>query len=165
MKLLAEGPDGRELIACFRSAGCLLGVASVVLARPHAASAIAVCRLGAIVIRADLFLSLCAEHGKVSEFVRMQQSEDAYEQFETLCGIALLPARSRLLALLGKIVKVPRDRLQVLLPPILHQDLAAAVGITPTHLSRVLKQLEHEGVLERTASKLLIKTAAIIRSC
>jgi CRP-like cAMP-binding protein len=162
-KLLTQVPDGRELITSFRGAGTLLGVGSAVLARPHAVSAIAVCGLGAVVIRADLFLSTCAEYPEVSKFVRRQQSEESLDQFDRLREIALLPARERVLALFRRIATVRRDRLHVAaVPAILYQDLAAAVGITPTHFSRVVKELEQEGVIERTTnSRFLVKTSAI----
>jgi CRP-like cAMP-binding protein len=43
--------------------------------------------------------------------------------------------------------------------PLKHKELAQMVAVTPEHLSRLLKALEHEGVIQRNGNLLTVKNA------
>jgi CRP-like cAMP-binding protein len=49
------------------------------------------------------------------------------------------------------------------MPPIRRGDLAAVVGTTPEHLSRLLKELEEAGIIRREDGWLVVLEPAALR--
>ena len=79
-------------------------------------------------------------------------------------NLGCLPAKDRLKRLLYEIIielEHPPDlRQQIKIQvPLKHREMAQMIAVTPEHLSRLLKALEREGVIQRDGNWLTIKNA------
>jgi CRP/FNR family cyclic AMP-dependent transcriptional regulator len=157
-KLIGEGGANKEFITCFRSTGAIVGSAPAIATRAYTVSAVAVYRLDVHQIAAVDFVRLTQTSLDVSGYVNRLQSNYICDHLHTLCVLALLPARARLIDFLGRVIGHLPDTStkMVAIPPLMNRDIAAAIAVTPTHLSRLLRELEADGVVQRKGSRILV---------
>jgi CRP/FNR family transcriptional regulator, polysaccharide utilization system transcription regulator len=156
-KLTREGTGDKEFVACLRSVGWLLGSAQAIARRPYSGAAIALHELHVRQIPAAQFIELVRSVPDVSAYVHDLHAREVCDQLEAWAALALLPARARLLQFLTRNISDIGVSEPLPLPPLLHRDIAAAVSVTPTHLSRLLRELEHDGLIERRRGRIAVR--------
>ena len=160
VKLIRLAESGQEMIVGLRTPSCVLGTASAIVRKPHSVTAttLSACRLRRIPL--DLFLDLARNNQQFCWHLHQAHSREVYDQADQLIGIKYLSARQRLEQLLQQLIlAMGVDELQkpVMLPlPLKHWEIAQMIGITPEHLSRVLKQLQEEGIMRRDNGYMMI---------
>jgi CRP-like cAMP-binding protein len=160
VKLVYFGEDGRELIVGVRMKGWILGSASVILKKssPVAAFTMTPCYLQRL--DAATFEEMLSGNSALSSWLLKMYSQEVFDQLLSLTQASALSARQRLervLAQLANPVEGKEQRVEVRVPlPFSHRDLAGIVGITPEHLSRLLRQLTDEGFIRRKKGWIIV---------
>jgi len=153
IKLVYAGRNDREVIVGLRSPGWIVGAAPVVLDKKHpfSATTLSYCKLRRIT--AEIFLNLLKTDQEFAWYFHRAQSHELYDQLTQLVGFGCLSARDKLEQLLSQLVSVlaPKNveskvRLKL---PLKHWEVAELIGVTPEHLSRVLKEMQKEGLVHR----------------
>ena len=154
--------DGRASIVGLRGRGALLGVEAAGARRPHPLTAIAVttCRWQRVSAR-DWAGKPRAE---AKSWVHAARLEEHERQIVQSAGLARLSARERLEAHLD-FVRAElahgslRPGAEVELP-LRDRELAQLLAITPSYLSRLMRELEREGRLIRSGQRARIVVPA-----
>jgi CRP/FNR family transcriptional regulator len=160
VKLVHFEEDGRELTVGVRFTGWILGSASVILgkASPVAAFTITACYLQRL--DAATFLEMLSGNSTLSLWLHKMHSQEVFDQLLSLTEASALSARQRLEHVLVQLVQASGDNghgfdIRIMMP-FSHRDLAGLVGITPEHLSRLLRQLADEGVIRRKKGWIIV---------
>lgn len=159
VKITSLCESGRELITCLRSPGWLLGITSVILQKPNLvqATTIMYCHLRAM--SAATLLDLLATDIRFACFSQQALSREVYEQITPMVELGCCSARHRLERFLWDLASEfrhpvsPEVRLRM---PLKNWEVAQLLAITPAYLSRLLNQLEEEGILHRKNGLLVI---------
>jgi CRP/FNR family transcriptional regulator len=153
VKLTRCEAGAREVIAGLRTRPWLLGAASAVLGRPYPATART---LNACALRrlppAD-FLRLQRTDLSVACWVEGMLARESDEQLATVGMFGAMAPRQRLEQLLSNLLRLGcvarQDGALRLALPLKRHELAEMIGTTPEHLSRLLAQLEGDGLILR----------------
>jgi CRP-like cAMP-binding protein len=160
VKLIRLAESGQEMIVGLRAPGCILGTASAIVQKPHSVTATTLSECCLRKIPLDVFLDLARNNQQFCWHLHQVHSREVYDQADQLVGIKYLSARQRLEQLLQQLIlAMGVDELQkpIMVPlPLKHWEIAQMIGITPEHLSRVLKQLQQEGVMRRDNGCMMI---------
>ena len=153
LKLTHSGPDGRELIVGLRFPGCLVGSAALLAGEPSLATAITLTRCQLRRISEDRFLALLRDDPSASWDVHRIHARELCDYMGHLARLGTLSSRHRLEYVLRQLVlTLPHNSSQSdirLLLPLKHWELARLIAVTPEHLSRLLKQMQQDGVIRR----------------
>ena len=91
-------------------------------------------------------------------------SQEIFNYGKTFTNLACLPAIDRLKRLLYEImmeIKHPlgvKDKVKLIFP-LKHKELAQMTAVAPEHLSRLLKQLERNGIITREKGLLVLNNS------
>lgn len=160
VKLTHTDEEGQEMIVGLRFPGSMLGAASAIVQRPHPMSVITLmaCLLRRIPL--NRFLDLARTDSRLSWYLHRVHSREVYEQPGQLAEMRCLTARQRLEQLVWQMMSAAapaNGNKQIRLNlPLRYWEIAQLIGVTPEHLSRQLKQLRDEGILERDNATLII---------
>lgn len=159
IKLLHLDEDGEEFIIGLRSIGAMIGAASVIVQEPFPFSAITTtpCRLRRI--PADRFLHLAKNDLQFCWNLHQVLGREVQQQANQLFAFKNLSARQRFENLLFQFVstmKAQAGRSREVRLPLKHWEIAQLIGVTPEHLSRVIKQLQREAILRKENGCLVI---------
>lgn len=167
IKLIFAEPEDNELVVGLRTPGSMLGVASVILSKPYPFSAqtLTACKLRRL--SGNLFLNLLKTNSEVGWYLHQAQSHEVYNQLTQLVGIGCLSARHRLELLLVQLIDtLPHqdgDKQIRFKLPLKHWELAELIAVTPEHLSRVLKEMQNEGIVLKEKDRINIVDIQILR--
>lgn len=166
VKLTRSEASGRQVLVGLRAPGWLLGASAALLGLPHpiTAETVTTCTLRQLA-KGD-YLTLLEGNIWVSHWVQRMQARQTYEQIVLLGTLGALSPRQRLEQFLvhqipGGSVAPVRGVVQLTLP-LQQQELAQAIGVSPEHLSRLLKQLEAEGYIVRKKGRLQIPKDSVL---
>lgn len=154
---LMRNASGRELIIGIRCPASFLGATDALLGREHPFSAQTLTRccllqLGA----AALSRAAQADHDFCLHLLRSELHEMS-EELDNASGVGCLGVRERLERYLRRLVGAEPTRGPVRVElPLRHWELAQLLAITPEHLSRVLRELESDGLVERRRGWLVL---------
>jgi CRP-like cAMP-binding protein len=163
VKLIRTGNDGEEMILGLRSRGSILGVASMIVQKPYQVTAItlSICQLRRMPLKALFDIAETDPH--MNWLLHQAQSREVYEQVGHLAGWLHLSARQRFEQFMWELASgvepndetIRRKPIRLRLPLRLW-EVAQFIGVTPEHLSRILKQVEEEGIIHRQDGCLII---------
>ena len=160
VKLIHNAATGRECLLGLRAAGDWLGAATAILqeAAPYSAVTLTECE----VFRLPLADYLDWFHTDAA-FAWQQHaalSHELHGQWHLTAELICVPARQRLEQMLWQLAQAQADghrqravRLQL---PLQQQELASWLAITPSHLSRLFKELETAKLLRREKGWLVL---------
>jgi CRP-like cAMP-binding protein len=168
IKLTRLDKDGRELIVGLRAKGSFLGAASLIIQEPHPITAITVTGCSLICIPAELFLRLAKTDEQFCWHIHRAHSHEVHQQASQLVALRCLSARQRFESLLLQFFSsmLPQGKkapMKIRLP-LKHWEIAQLIGITPEHLSRVLKQIKQEGIIQEEAGHIIVPDVRKIQS-
>ncbi|MGB7926448.1 MAG: Crp/Fnr family transcriptional regulator [Pyrinomonadaceae bacterium] len=163
VKLVYLDQDGRELIVDLRFPGWVLGLDAVVVQKPYPVAAITSTKCYLRRIPAKAIRNLLETDARISGYIHQMHSIEAYEHVAKVAQLACFSARQRLEQLLWRFISAlgtnelqNEVRLQL---PLKHREIAQLLAVTPEHLSRILKQMEHDGVISQQRGWLIISDA------
>jgi CRP-like cAMP-binding protein len=168
IKLIRLSGDGQELIVGLRSKGAFLGAASLIVQEPYPITAITVTSCSLICIPAGPFLRLAKTNEELGWHIHQAHSHEVHQQASQLIALRCLSARQRFERLLLQFFSSisPQEKqapLKIRLP-LKHWEIAQLIGITPEHLSRVLKQIKQEGIIHEEAGHMIVPDVRRIRT-
>lgn len=161
IKLSRLEPDGREIIVGLRGRYWLLGAPAVFLRIPYTYTArtLTPSRLRSITTRC--FLHLLKTEVAFSWEIYRQLSQSVHDSLKSVAELTSMSATERLRIFLCQVVmelcpeKVGmHDHYKV---PVKHHEVAEIIGISPEHLSRLVKQLQMQNILVGTKGRLTIQ--------
>jgi len=152
---------GREVIAGLRRRNWILGAPAVLLGKKYSFTGTALVDCKIRHISPERFLNLIETNREFSRHMLRMFSQEIYNYGKTFCNLCCLPAIDRLKRLLCEIMleinQTSVHEKQVELNfPLKHKELAQMIAVTPEHLSRLLKQLERDGVIKRKKDLLVL---------
>jgi CRP-like cAMP-binding protein len=160
VKLVYLDEDGRQLTVGIRLKGCILGSASVILGQPSPVAAFTMTPCCLQRLDAPTFLEMVTGNSALSLWLHRMHSQEVFDQLVSNTQASTLSARQRLERLVVQLLQPLADNVQsvdIRVPmPFSHRDLAGLVGITPEHLSRLLRQLTDEGLIRRKKGWIII---------
>jgi CRP-like cAMP-binding protein len=152
VKLVRAEENGSDVVVGLRSSGALLGDAAVLLAEPYCTTAQTITDCRAREIPAKEFRYYVRTDPALPLRLLQLQSREIHDQATRLASLGGLSARCRLerflletLVAQGRPINGSPQRI----PPFKHSDVAATVVAAPEHLSRILKELERDGLIRR----------------
>ncbi len=154
---LMRNASGRELIIGIRCPASFLGATDALLGREHPFSAQTLTRCRLLQLSAAALSRVAqADHDFCLHLLRSELQEMS-EELDNASGVGCLGVRERLERYLRRLVGVEPTRGPVRVElPLRHWELAQLLAITPEHLSRVLRELESDGLLERRRGWLVL---------
>lgn len=138
-----------------RLSGSLIGATAALTSTKHSVGAETVSSTHAHHFDVQEFRELIDRDLRFSSFVSRVLCREVTEGVQQLTGLLSFTAKSRLQFLLLELARGQQKGPECAGPtkvalPIRLRDVADLIGITPEHLSRLLTQLEHEGLFRRS---------------
>ena len=160
VKLIHENQEGQEMIIGLRTREGVLGAASVILKEPFPVSvkALTQCRLRRY--SASAFIHRIKNESAFSWNMHLMHCREIYAEISRIAQLGNQSARHRLEQLLWQLIpsfdlKDVNKGFRVQLP-LKHWEIAELIAITPQHLSRLMKQMENEGLILQRKGWLII---------
>jgi CRP/FNR family transcriptional regulator len=151
VKLVHLEQDGQELIVNLRSSGCMIGTSAAILNKPMPVSAVTLTACQLRRIPCEEFLRFVRTSGRFASYILQVQSSEVFDQVRRLAQLGCLSAQDRLKHFVKQLVstlKPPDEASEIRFElPLKRWEIAQLIGVTPEHISRMLKQLHQEGVL------------------
>jgi CRP/FNR family transcriptional regulator, cyclic AMP receptor protein len=160
VKLSATDRTGRERILELAFGGMWLGTAAVISRTPSPVSAVTCTAARLARIPAAEFRALLERDPDVSRQIHEMHARELCRHVHRLLDLTSLTSRERLERVMCHFIAAlelqPTDHGTRLNIPLQHRELAELILVTPEHLSRLLTQMEREGVIQRDKGWLLI---------
>ena len=161
IKLTRLSEEGSEVIVGLRSAGAILGAASAIAQERHPLSALTItaCMLRRVDLR--VFLNLARTDAEMSWYLHKMQSLEVHAHSRQLVEYRCLSARQRLEKLIWQVFCASAasnlEKPVEIRLPLKRWEVAQLIGVTPEHLSRVMKELETESIVRSEGATLVVR--------
>jgi CRP-like cAMP-binding protein len=160
VKLVRAAGDGRESIIELGFRETWLGAASVIVNKPSPVSAITCTETMITGILANDFRRRLRDNPALSLRVHEAQARELHRQMAWIGELASLSSIERLKLVMRRfIAALPQPgssgsvRLNV---PLRHRELAQLIAVSPEHLSRLLREMERDGIIERSKGWVIV---------
>lgn len=156
VRLRRTSADGRHALLGMRTTGAVPGAVDALVGAPHTATATALTRCDAYRLSSQAFHDLVQNDPAFSWYVHHLQCYENHEALDRIAGLSCLSARERLDAFLASLIeefRVPANGGEV---PLHDHELAHFIAVTPSYLSRLIRQLVDEGRLHRAGGALYL---------
>jgi CRP/FNR family cyclic AMP-dependent transcriptional regulator len=152
VKLTECSNNGREQIVAFKAPGSIIGLSAALLAREAESTAITVVHSDVTVLHLSQVREASADPQLACKLLYLQAADTLQMHAATRhrCFGRLRDKLVGLLCWLATEAAVPRDSPERRVPPLTHEELAAAVGASRESVTKLLHVLVQEGALSRT---------------
>jgi CRP-like cAMP-binding protein len=161
IKLQSIDRAGRETIVGVRRTGGLVGAEAAIMRKPHLVSAVTVTQSSLQRFPTRQFCDLIRQHPDLSWHLHQISASELSQTTAALVEVKSHTANIRLkrlvLELVPELNEADSQNSEVRLP-FKHWEIAQMLGITPEHLSRLLRQLEKEGFFSRKGAILTARS-------
>jgi CRP/FNR family transcriptional regulator len=171
VKLSRFETSGREVIAGLRRRNWIIGAPAVFLGKKYSFTITALVDCKIRHISPERFLSIIETNREFSMHMLRMFSQEIYNYGKMFCNLGCLPAIDRLKRLLYEIMleinhsSVYKEQVELNFP-LKHKELAQMIAVTPEHLSRLLKQLERDGIIKREKGLLVLNySQSLTKEC
>jgi CRP-like cAMP-binding protein len=152
VKLTHTRPDGKEVIVGLRRKGWLLGMANALSPQlPYFSTAETLTRSRLCFVSREAFDQALNTDAQFGRWVATIASQGVYDSLRIISERSGLSGRRRLEAFLVDLIQAQNrkdlGRTGKIAIPLKNWELAQLLGLTPEHLSRLIGQMEREGVL------------------
>jgi CRP/FNR family transcriptional regulator, anaerobic regulatory protein len=158
VRVFRQTENGRELHVGFRCAGSFLGLCEALSNWPLWTSAVCLtsCRVWQLPVSTLKRLLLTEQ--QLQYAVQLAQAAEVCQSIARLDEMATLCAKERLQQLLWDLTPKSGEMSEVgvLKGGLRLLDVAQIVGVSPEHLSRLLSELESEGIVRRHRSHIML---------
>lgn len=160
VKLTRTESDGHRLIVGLRKTGWLLGAAAVLPGLPYASTAETVTRSKLCFLTVDQFQHEMKTNAELGQWVSIILSRGVYSSTISISEKGCQTGRQRLEKFLWEMIRVQNHcniEKPIKIPiPLMNWEIAQLLGLTPQHLSRLIGQMEKEGVIVRKNGWLIL---------
>ncbi|HLW83537.1 MAG TPA: Crp/Fnr family transcriptional regulator [Candidatus Acidoferrales bacterium] len=162
VKLTISSSEGKTLITRIAKAGEILGLMSVLSAKPYEVTAVTLRPCQVAFVRRDDFLRFLAQHPEASLAVMKQLSANYHGACEQLRTVGLSSSAGERLARLllewaGGEEKKPGTRIKM---PLTHEEIAECIGSTRETVTRTLTEFKNRQLVVLKGSTLFIANRA-----
>lgn len=169
IKLVELDDKGTEIIVRLAPAGSWLGTASAIAGIPSDVSALTCTQAQVASMTTGTFQSLLIEDSDFSLLIHKAHAQELCRQSGHILQLSSLSSRQRLLCIVREFVEAAAPE-RTLRPtrvymPLLHRELAQMVAVTPEHLSRLLRDLDVEGLVHREKGWITVPNLAHLCLC
>jgi CRP/FNR family transcriptional regulator len=146
--------------------GEIAGFRAVLVNEPYAATAEVVEPADVCTIPAATFQSLLDNSSGFKSAIIKKLAIELRISEERMLDQAVLPARIRIARILLYLAEQSSSKSvpQTIQTSLLRQDLAEAVGVTPQTFSRILHQLNGEGIVRSSRSQIVVTSPSRLRA-
>lgn len=151
--------DGDERPIEFRMPGLILGAASVLSGNPALLTAVTATECELIMLPVATFRRLVKSEAVLSHYLLAMLSQQYYEQVIREAQMKNQSARARVASLLLQCLPEAKQNETTdirLALPASHQDLAGFLLMSPEHFSRMLREMEDEGIIRREKGWIIV---------
>jgi CRP/FNR family transcriptional regulator len=161
VKLTRLEHGGRESILEVLFPGAWLGTAAVVANRPSPVSAVACSEVLVRRMDAEEFLHLLQKNPQLSQHIHRSHAIELCRQTGWMGQLNALSSRQRLgwviRQFIGAIPPTQAPARDIRLHfPLLKWELARLIAVTPEHLSRLMKDMQDEGLIRRAKGWIIV---------
>lgn len=161
-KLVSEAGDGHSAIVGLRFPGWLLGAAPALAGVPAPAAAVSITLSSVQLVSQRAFVEAIAIHADLAAQVLRLHATELCRYTSDVASFSCLSASERLIRLLRSLAQAePRrgatSELVRVRVPLTHEEMADAIGSSREHVTRLLHQLEDDGVVRRQAGWIHVK--------
>ena len=157
------GGSHLRILGDFR-AGDFVGEMSAIDRAPRSARVESLVRSRLCIVPASAFLAIAAEVPEIGLRIMRLLTARIRTQTRALLENTALPIRLRVAAELLRIARPRGDGTLVISPPPIQEDLANRIGTRRETISRELGALGRAGLLQRTASAIVLTDAAALQA-
>jgi CRP-like cAMP-binding protein len=160
VKLFHSHANGAESIVGLRFPGWFLGASALIVGCSNTSTATTLARSSIRHIRGVEFLRLLEVDTQVSWQIQQQQALEVLDYARHIAQLGSLSSRIRLEHLLRELIlalQVDPPTGEVILPvPLKHWELAGLIGVSPEHLSRLLHQMQTNGLIRKDRGRIVV---------
>ncbi|MBO4329937.1 MAG: cyclic nucleotide-binding domain-containing protein [Rhodocyclaceae bacterium] len=149
-KVVVNNEDGREVILCMIGQGEFFGEMSMFDEQPRSASVVAVNPSTLVVVPRRDFCRLLHDSGELSWRLLCKLSERLRLADRKIESLALMDVYGRVARLLLDMAEETEDKRQMVREKVSKQDIARMIGASREMVSRVMKDLLAQGLIEET---------------
>ncbi|MHC4489011.1 MAG: Crp/Fnr family transcriptional regulator [Planctomycetota bacterium] len=161
VKLTRTESDGNRAIVGLRKPGWLLGATAILPGLPYASTAETLIRSKLCFVPIEQFQQAMDTNTTFSKWVSMILCREVRSSTLSISSQSCLSGRQRLEKFLWEIIQLQNIRdtgKKVKIPiPLKQWELAQLLGLTPEHLSRLIKQMENKGIIGRERGWLIYR--------
>ncbi|HYP26654.1 MAG TPA: Crp/Fnr family transcriptional regulator [Blastocatellia bacterium] len=160
IKLVSISDAGREVIISLRYPGWLLGAPSALVREPYPATAVTLTRCRLRRISADALIDLARTDALFSWQLHQAHSREILDHVDRVVQLGESSSIHRLRRLLRQLVSAMgsgEGRKDIRVPmPMKHAEMARFIAVSPEHLSRLLRQLQEDGIIRRQKGWIIV---------
>ncbi|MDQ7990072.1 MAG: cyclic nucleotide-binding domain-containing protein [Candidatus Dactylopiibacterium sp.] len=159
LKVIVSDEDGREVILTLLGQGDVFGEMGVVDTAPRSATVTAVAASDLVVISQADFRRILADNFELCLRIMCKLAERLRAADRKIESLALMDVYGRVARLLLDMAETREGR-SIVRRKISKQDIAKMIGASREMVSRVMKDLHAQGLLEDTPDGLLLRVTA-----
>jgi CRP/FNR family cyclic AMP-dependent transcriptional regulator len=152
LRAFVDNPDGRELTLAVHGPGDVVGEMALD-GGPRSATVVATEACECVAVDRDTLLKAIGECPELALWLLARVIRRARLATETARSLALMDVYGRLARLLQSLAVVQPDGSRMTAEPMTQQEFAAIVGASREMVSRVLKDLETAGCIQRAGRR------------
>jgi CRP/FNR family transcriptional regulator len=162
VKLVSTAQKGHESILSLAFPGEWLGTAAVIANAPTPAAAVTCASALIAATSAESFLAALQSDRELSAQIHLRQATELCRQSHWIGQLGSANGRQRLELMLRRLIPAdpsPKARSSAvkLQLPLHHWELARLVAISPEHLSRLLADMQAEGIIVREKGAIVVR--------
>ena len=169
VKLVRVAPNGHHVIIGLRRRHWMIGAPSVLLEKPYSFTGITLVPSTLRGIPAKDFLDLAKENKEFSWYLLQMLSRKIFNQMKNVEAMSCMSAQERLERFFCDMIdelNPVRSKPASFSLPLNNKELALLLAITPEHLCRVLKEMEHKGIISRENGILTVTDSeSLVQKC
>ncbi len=147
LKVQISDPDGREVILSLLGPGEMFGEMGVIDEHPRSATVVSTAPCDLVVIAKDDFKRCLAENFEVSLYIIENLVKRLRKADRKIESLALIDVYGRVARLLLEMAEIEGGR-KVVRRRITRQDIAKTIGASREMVSRVMRDLQLQGLIE-----------------
>lgn len=160
LKVLVSDEDGREVILSMLGPGELFGEMGVIDDHPRSATVVAAQPSELVVISKEAFKRILAENFNLSLAIMRGLVHRLRSADRTIESLALLDVYGRVARLLLDMAEFDEQGRKVVKRKISKQDIGKMIGASREMVSRVMKDLSQQGLIEECDGVLVLRGTA-----
>lgn len=160
LRVLVSDIEGREVILSMLGAGDLFGEIGVIDDNPRSATVVAVDSSDLVVFDKDDFRRCLADNFDITLAIMRSLAGRLRVADQRIESLALLDVYGRVARLLLELAET-RDGLKIVPSRLTKQDIAKMVGASREMVSRVMKGLTQQGLIEERDGEVVLRTEPV----
>lgn len=157
LKVQVSDEEGREVILSNLGSGELFGEMGVLDDNPRSATVVASTSCDLVVISKTDFKRCLAENFDVSLYIMRSLVKRLRTADRKIESLALMDVYGRVARLLLEMAEKGADGQQVVMKKISKQDIAKTIGASREMVSRVMKDLHQQGLIEEGGGRIVLR--------